>query len=557
MEFEIAKRRFDTLMGNMQEYRSEWEDISKYMCPARGKFDDSEPKRNEIDYKKFINSTAAQALDTMASGLQAGIASPNRQWFTFRSHPRADSFETISDTIHENTDINKYLSYSREEVEGVFANSNVYQSLRIMFEDAAAFGTGTMIVDEDDTEVVHCNVMTCGEYALANGLDGRADTLCRYIYKTTADLMSEFEEKLIPEAIREQYENGKFDEWHKVCHMITPNYDVKISPTSKGKSWLSLYWLDEGGEGFLKEAGYKRNPIISLRWSKTTTADIYGVGVGGRILGDLRQLAKLEQDKCLAVDLLTFPPVQVNTSVQGKINLNPKGITRYVGNEPAVNPVERMAMDLNALQNSINELQMRIERAFYKDIFVMIMQATREKTAYEVDALLSEKMLMIGPLYENIKYEVLLPLLSYTFNAAISIGRIPDPPEDFDEDIDIDFFTMVSQAQRSSSLTNQNAFVSALIQYADRFPEALDNVLIDKVIINIGDKLGVDGNLFRTKNEREKLRTQRQQAQQQSAMLDNAQREANIQKTRGEAENAFNQAGSDMTPLSMNGMEQD
>lgn len=535
------KRRFNELISYMQEFQNEWKSISEYMNPVRGKFDDSEPKYREIDYTKYVNSTAAQGLDILSSGLQAGVASPNRPWFNFFILPVTNS-STKAGEINSNNIVTaekQYLSDARNRVENIFANSNTYQSLRLLFEEAATFGTGVMIVDENDNETIHCTTLTAGEYALANGSDGRADTLCRYIYKTTADLVRDFGYNELPDNIKEQYDNGRFDEWHKVCHMITPNLDIKTdSAGGRGKKISSLYWLDEGNvENFLKEEGYDRNPIIALRWSRVTTSDIYGIGIGSRILGDLKQLTKLEKDKCLLVDLMAFPPMQVNAMVQGEINLNPKGIIRYVGNEPAVNPVDRNPKDLNGILTSIDVIERRIFAAFYRDIFVMIMQATREKTAYEVDALLSEKMLMIGPLYENIKYEVLLPLLSNALNIAISKGKVGEPPESIGDTIDIEFHTMVSQAQKASSLTNQNTFMSLLINYSQNgFQEALDNVNIDNVLINSGEKLGVDMQLFRKHDEVEQIRNQRVQAAQSNQQLDMLQKTANVTKTNNEAQ---------------------
>lgn len=540
MEFEKVKRRFDAMKEYADSYKTEWQDIAQYLAPSKGHFKDEPPKHNEIDYKTFINSTAFQALDTLSSGLQAGVTSPNRSWFSFFVRDKQDTPIAERNTV---TESDKYLSLCKDTTEGVFANSNVYQSLRLLFEEAAAFGTGVMIVEEDDDEIIHCTTLTAGEYAISNGGDGRVNSLARTIYKTTAEIVSEFGYNECTDAIKEEYDNGRYDEFHKIYHVIMPNLEKKSGiDTAQGKDFLSLYWLD-GADKFLKEASYKRNPIVALRWSRTTSTDIYGVGIGTRILGDMRQLTKLEKDKCLMIDLLAFPPMQVNASVQGKINLNPKGITRYVGNEPAVNPVQRGMMDLNDLQGSITQIEERINRAFYKDIFVMIMQATREKTAYEVDAMLAEKMLMLGPLYENIKYEVLIPVLSITVNSEISLGALPPPPDDINGDVDIEFHTMVSQSQKASSLSNINTFMSLVVGYSERFPDVLDNVIIDKIIVNSGERLGIDMSLLRDSKEVEQLRAQRAEASQQATALEQMQSAANINKTNAEAASMPGQNG--------------
>ena len=59
--------------------------------------------------------------------------------------------------------------------------------------------------------------------------------------------------------------------------------------------------------------------------------------------------------------------------------------------------------DIRAIDNAINEVQKRIEKALYNDVFAMMQLEKREKTVPEVEALMSEKMLQLGPLYETIK----------------------------------------------------------------------------------------------------------------------------------------------------------
>ena len=67
MNFEQVQKYSENLMSYMNTYKTEWQTISEFICPHRGRFDNSSPKFRATNYKKFINSTAAIALNTLTS----------------------------------------------------------------------------------------------------------------------------------------------------------------------------------------------------------------------------------------------------------------------------------------------------------------------------------------------------------------------------------------------------------------------------------------------------------------------------------------------------------
>lgn len=83
MDLQKLKNRYNTLKNHRQLYMSLWQDISENMSPSSGFFDkDKGEKKRTVDYKKFIDSTPRQAISILSSGMQSGITSPSRSWFT-------------------------------------------------------------------------------------------------------------------------------------------------------------------------------------------------------------------------------------------------------------------------------------------------------------------------------------------------------------------------------------------------------------------------------------------------------------------------------------------
>ena len=83
MDFNKLKNRYGSLKAYRDLYIPLWQDISENLNPTSGFFDkDKGKKKRTIDYKKFLDSTPRQAISILSSGMQSGITSPSRSWFT-------------------------------------------------------------------------------------------------------------------------------------------------------------------------------------------------------------------------------------------------------------------------------------------------------------------------------------------------------------------------------------------------------------------------------------------------------------------------------------------
>jgi hypothetical protein len=508
MEIAKAQKRYATLDAEKKRYIPHWKEIAELACPDRGVFDTNKPAPISIDYKRFIDTTIVNAVNLFVSGLQLGIASPNREWFRPINKKNKDN-KVTEESI--------WLNDFKTSAETLFATTNTYLAIKNILEDAVYFGTGCAIAVEDKDELLRFEILSVGEYVLANGANSRVDTIGREFYLTIADMVEKFGLEVCSDIVKMKYKEGSFDELVKVYHLITPNRDVKPNvDVAKNKNWLSLYW-EEGGKTYLRESGYDYFPVLSLRYSRKRSSEIWGVGVCTKLLGDLRHLLKLQQDKILAVDLMTSPPMQGNSSIQGEVNLNPKGLTRFMGTaEGALFPVDNTPKDIRAIDNAINEVQKRIEKALYNDVFAMMQLEKREKTVPEVEALLSEKMLQLGPLYETIKYELLPVIINIGLEILIKNGIIEKAPATLEE-FDIDYLSMVAISQKASALTNINTFMSLTAGYAQLYPEIKDHLSPDKFYMNVANLLGIGPNNFNTEGEVDVIR--KAQAQANAEML--------------------------------------
>ena len=442
MNISNANQVFTQLRAEYDLWVSAWKELARYLAPTSGSFDDDAKNKQgqKIDHKTILDSTAARAVAILSAGMMSGLTSPSRSWFEL----------TIDGPQQEQSNaVKRWLYDVKQIIERVFAKSNLYAVLRNFYEEMAVFCTGAFIVEEDYETVIHCRPLTIGEFMLAHDAHGKIDTYGREFYMTVAQLVGEFGIENVPVSIRQQYNDRKYTNTYKVRHLIMPNRDRDPRAIdNKNMPFISVYWMG-GQDRFLRVSGYNDFPVIASRWEVKRPNDTYGRGPGWTALGDVKMLQKMQKKKLEALDKSIDPPLMVSNKVQGEINLLPGGVTRYGDiTDSAVKPVYQVNPDLKSLEYSIEQTRQRISEQFFADMFLMISNIDAGKmTATEVAERTQEKMMMLGPVLERLKNELLDPLIERTFNICQRAGILPPPPDEIQgRDINVSYISMIAQA---------------------------------------------------------------------------------------------------------------
>ena len=191
-------------------------------------------------------------------------------------------------------------------------------------------------------------------------------------------------------------------------------------------------------------------------------------------------LQKMQKTKLVALDKNTNPPMMVSANVQGEVNLLPGGITRYSGTtDAAVKPAYEVQPDLQALDNAIENVRNTVRAHFFADVFTLLSSLqTQRMTAAEVAERHEEKMLVLGPVLERLKSELLDPLIHRTFCILLRQGVLPPAPA-FIQGIPlgVEYISMIAQAQKASglrTLAQAMEYASLLAQSKPAILEQID-----------------------------------------------------------------------------------
>ncbi|KAG0011823.1 putative portal protein, partial [Podila clonocystis] len=179
-------------------------------------------------------------------------------------------------------------------------------------------------------------------------------------------------------------------------------------------------------------------------------------------------------------------------------------------------------LDLSHLLADIEDVRERIKGAFYADLFRMLSNQEKDirMTATEVAERHEEKLVMLGPVLGLLHNELLAPLVELTFTRMLKAQIMPAPPPEMQgQELNIEFVSMLAQAQRAIGTHSTDRFVASLGNIAQIKPEVLDKFDPDVWADEYADMLGLNPELIVAGDRVALIRQQRAQQQQQAQQM--------------------------------------
>ena len=513
-------KRKQALWNERSSWITHYREITDYLLPRSGRYFEQDRNRGDKKHNNIYDSTGTRALRVLAAGMMAGMTSPARPWFRLAT-PDTD--------LMEYDPVKRWLHSVAKIMREIYARSNTYRSLHMLYEELGAFGTAVTIMRPDFQDVIRHYPLTAGEYAIASSARGEVNTLYREVPMTVSQIVEEFGIENVSKTVKNQWDRGNYDQWITVMHAIEPRKDKDREygkRDAKNMPFKSCYFELAGeGDELLSESGFKTFPALATRWS-VSGGDIYGNGPGMEALGDIRQLQHEQLRKAQCIDYQTKPPLQMPTSMKNmEYDTLPGGLAWVDPNAPngSIKTQFEVNLNLQHLLLDIQDVRDRVNGTFYADLFLMMANDTRSGiTATEVAERHEEKLLMLGPVLERLHNEMLSPMIETTFTTMMEAGIVPPPPQELQGmDLSIEFVSTLAQAQRAIGVGSIDRLLGTVGAVAQMKPDVLDKIDGDQIVDTYADMLGVDPNLIVGDENVAIIRQQRAQAQQQAQAAQN------------------------------------
>lgn len=536
--------RYQALKSAMWTERSSfdphWRELSEYLLPRRTRFQITERNRGDKDgrNKSIIDSTARFAARTLQSGMHAGLTSPSRPWLRLTTpDPDLAKMPAVREWLYEVT----------QRMLVVFAQSNLYNALPVVYGDLGVFGTGAMAILDDGRDLLRAYTYPIGSYVVGHDARGRASTFIHQREMTVEQLVGAFggpgglplERGQAPDwsrfsrAVKSLWDKGNHQAPVGVCWIVTPNEQRDARRGEARFMPFASCWWEDGGESgvLLRESGFRTFPVMVPRWDVTGN-DTYGTDCPGMTaLGDVKMLQIQQREKAKAIQKAVNPPLQAPTSLRmQKTSLLPGDVSFVDVREgmQGLRPIHEVSLNLDHLRQDIAETQYRIQRAFFEDLFLMLARSdygrgTQPITAREIEERHEEKLLALGPVLERTNDEMLDPLVDRTYSMMDEAGLIPPPPEVLEGvTLRAEYISIMAQAQKLVGVVATDRFVQTMLPVAQAFPEVRHKLNAIELVNEYADILGINPRLVRSDDAAQLAMQAEAQAAQEAAAAQQA-----------------------------------
>jgi hypothetical protein len=519
-------------------FRNHYKELSEFVEPRRGRFFVEDRNKGDKRYKNIINNKASLALRDATAGMMAGVISPSRPWY---------AYDMFNKEILEDPQVKAWLHLLRTVVLAVFAQSNFYNMAPTKIKELLLFGTGCMTHVDDFEDVARFKTLTTGSYTIAQNDRDVIDTLGREYQMTANQMVSKFGKNNVSVAVLNNYDNGNYGAWHTVRHFVEPNpfRDKKLSTvSSQFANFRSVYWEPSVKHAtdknkFLKSTGYSVFPAYVSRW-ELTGEDIYATSCPGMmLLGDVKQLQSQEVEKGKAIAKANTPPLQGPASLKNQPIMNlPGGVTTYTSTTQKIEPLYKTDPRIQEMLFDIQATERRIETCFFVDLFKAItnMEGIQPKNQLQLSQINEERLLLLGPVLEQIHGEWLSKMVNRTTIQVLEAGIMPEaPPKLQGMELDIQFISSLAMAQKAVATSAIERTVGFAGSLTAQGWDGGNKINTDYAIDEYASLIGAPPKMIVPTDEANARRQEQAKAAQQQEQMAMASQAANVAKMASDA----------------------
>ena len=378
---------------------------------------------------------------------------------------------------------------------------------------------------------------------------GKIDTIY-YQYKLTAQQASEKFKGNIPEEIRRDLETDNADAEHKFLLAIYPRkgrLNRKGSPIISTSKPFAAVTYCVTSDTVIDESGYDEFPVAVHVWDSDGTS-VYGKGLVMKYLTELKRLNAMSKDDLIAVQKIVNPAMTVPENMKGRFSTDP-GARNYTNNRENRPEVMQTVQDVSWLNQKIVDLEEKIKRLFFNDLFNYLMRQDKVLTATQVQAVKNEELSLLSSILGTTQSMKINPIIKRTFRVMSRAGRLPKPPKELLRtknpllkiELDGPLAKNVKVFAMQSGLQAGLEWIQNIKNF--QLDAALDNLDTDDFFRKAFIAAGVPHTSIRELNDRDKIRQQKEQLMQQQMQMQQLQQASEIQRNMGGQSNLNNPQG--------------
>lgn len=526
------KKRYEALLSERSSWERTWHDCAYYTLPNAYQLMtgyttdlDGSVKYKGYAYEDIISTIGYEAVDVFVSGMQNAASPASRPWVKVR---------LVNSEEDERHDIKQIKPIWQSLIQDVISQRCAY-SVAQMYSNIFVFGTSCTLLEPDANNILRSIDVPVGSYCLSENQYGVVDTVYRSFRLKAGEAYRVFGEK-VSDAIKNCVDLGYIDNYFDFVHAVEPN-NLFAPLTKEGKEFDSVYF-ELGSNDILRKGGYERFPYACPRWNKSPT-QVYGISPVMRALPSMKMLQHICKNVSLLKDQVAHPvvlvdPAIIDTADKMMLNLGARCIAGFasdVSRQPATPIITVNPSSVQVEQDERDRQEMRVNNSLYVNLFQMLSMQDNIRTATEVLEMKNEALSLIAPKTQSLHNEGLKKFSEEAFYALLESGRIPLPAEQITGGIEIEFDSVLTQAQKMSGLGATQKALEVIGQAMQIAPLAQGKIDQDKIVDLVVDQTGVDPIIIRSQQEVDMARQAQAQAQMQQQQMAMAEQAAKATQT--------------------------
>src|SRR5690348_209727 len=120
------------LINERQSFLPHYRELGDNFSPRRQRYSTNDTNKGDRRNSKLMDGTGVRAARTLASGMQGGITSPVREWFSIGAE---------NPMLEESHAVKLWLDDVNKIVRTTLINSNFYQATPTLYSDMGVFAT--------------------------------------------------------------------------------------------------------------------------------------------------------------------------------------------------------------------------------------------------------------------------------------------------------------------------------------------------------------------------------------------------------------------------------
>lgn len=494
---------------------------------------------------KIYNTAGIDALEVFINGYHGNLISPSLRWFkltfTGDNYEDADTFFGAND----------YLELCESLILAEMNKSTFYPMDKLATRDAAVQGTSAeWIIDDVEYGVCVYDVIPPWDFWISKNHTGRIDTIF-YQYKLTAQQAKDRFGDNIPEEILRDLETDNSNAEHKFLLCIYPRrsmLDPKGVPLVSTEKPFAAVTLCITSSSVIDESGYDEFPVAVHVWEQDGTS-VYGKGLVMKYIEELKRMNAMSREELIAIQKVSNPPMTVPENLKGRFSTDP-GARNYTNNGRDARPEVMQAVgDVGWLSNEIKELEEKVRKLFFNDLFNYLMRQDKVLTATQVQAIKNEELALLSSVLGTTQFMKINPIVKRTFKIMSRAKRLPKPPKELFRTknpllrIELDG----PLAKNVKVFAMQNGLQAGL-EWITQFKQLqldapLDNVDMDDFFRKALIAAGVPHTSIMELKQRDQMRQMKEQMMQQQMQMEQLQQASEIQRNMGGRSNMNNAQG--------------